>query len=46
MAPPLKALQCNKHSQKQKGLKPEQNIEKDVKKNTKRTCLDFLFNQI
>ena len=32
--------------QKQKGLIPDQNIQKDVKKNTKRTCLDFLFNQI
>ena len=35
-----------KHSQKQKGSIPDQNIQKDVKKNTKRTCLDFLLNQI
>ena len=45
-APPSKVLQWNKHSQKQKGSIPDQNIQKDVKKNTKRTCLDFLLNQI
>ena len=39
-------LQWNKRSQKQKGSIPDQNIQKDVKKNTKRTCLDFLLNQI
>ena len=31
---------------KQKGSILDQNIQKDVKKNTKRTCLDFLLNQI
>ena len=47
MAPSLKVLQWNKHSQKQKGLIPDQNIQKDVKKNTpQKTCLDFLLNQI
>ena len=35
-----------KHLLKQKGSIPDQNIQKDVKKNAKRTCLDFLFNQI
>ena len=29
-----------------KGSIPDQNIQKDVKKNTKSTCLDFLLNQI
>ena len=31
---------------KQKRSIPDQNIQKDVKKNTTRTCLDFLLNQI
>ena len=35
-----------KQTQKQKGSIPDQNIQKDVKKNPKRTCLDFLLNQI
>ena len=46
IAPPSKVLQWNKRLQKQKGSIPDQNIQKDVKKNTKRTCLDFLLNQI
>ena len=46
MAPPSKVLQWSKHSQKQKGSIPDQNIQKDVKKNTKSNCLDFLLNQI
>ena len=29
-----------------KGSIPDQNTQKDVKKNTKRTCLDFLLNHI
>ena len=29
-----------------KGSIPDQNTQKDVKKNTERTCLDFLLNQI
>ena len=46
MALASKVRQWNKHSQKQKGSIPDQNIQKDVKKNTKRPCLDFLLNQI
>jgi len=42
----IKMLQWNKHSQKQKGSIPDQNIQKDVKKNTKIICLDFLLNQL
>ena len=34
------------NTQKQKRSIQDQNIQKDVKKNTKRTCLDFLLNQI
>ena len=46
VAPPSKVPQWNKPSQKQKGSIPDQNIQKDVKKNTKRTRLDFLLIQI
>ena len=44
MAPPSKVLQWNK--QKQNGSIPDHNIQKDVKKNTTRACLDFLLHQI
>ena len=46
LAPPSKVLQWNKHSQKPKSSIPDQNIQQDVKKNTKRTSLDFPINQI
>ena len=38
----IESAAVNQRSRQQKGSIPDQNIQKDAKKNTKRTCLDFL----
>ena len=40
------AIESTTKTHRNKRLISDQNIQKDVKKNTKKTCLDFLLNQI